>query len=396
MDYKITQVQAILEEENIDGWLLYDFQNLNPIAREFLGFNKDSHISRRFYYYIPKRSKPICICHKIEQEFFQDVFGEKKVYDSYSSLEKILLDVLKESSCVAMEYSPKGHIPYLSKVDMGTIEFVQALGPSVISSAKLTQKLSSCLTESQIQNHKLAASFLNDLADQAFRYLSDSINQGQEISEFDLQTWIHEKMKSQGFLTEHPVICAFGSNTASPHYCPSRNHSKILKRDELILIDIFTKKNDPDGIYADICRMGYSGSNPPAEIVDVVNLVHKAQNEAFDFINKRLANHQIVKGFEVDDIAREIIREKGFDDYFTHRTGHNLHKEIHGPGAQLDGFETIDDRPLIESTAYTIEPGIYFQNDFGVRLEIDFLIEKSKAIITTPLKNSLILLEELR
>ncbi len=387
MREKLLNAQKYLKQHDIEGWLLYDFQKLNPFALEFLEIPEKNLITRRFFFFIPKTGEPVKIVSKIEPNILSHLPGETITYQSIDSLKTTLESVLENLSSVAMEYSPMCDIPYLSKIDAGIYELVKSLGVDVISSANILQYFSSTLNEEQIRSHKNSASFLVQTVENAFEFIKSALTNNKQISEYDVQSFVHEEFDKRGFYTDHDVICAFGKNTADPHYCPQKSSALKLENDQLILLDIFGKEKKPKSIYSDICFMGYTGSKLPQKIQETLDLVKSAQDEALAFISDRLEEKRLVRGFEVDEICRNVIKSKGFSDYFIHRTGHNLHMQLHGPGAHLDSFETVDDRPLIENTAFTIEPGIYFQGEFGIRLEIDVLIHDGKLEVTTPMKN---------
>lgn len=387
MEKKIRDAQSFLREHHIEGWLLYDFHKINTLAYEFLEIPTDTIITRRFFYFIPKTGTPIKLVHSIESKVLDKLPGKTLFYKDVKSLKKALEEIVESCSSVAMEYSSDCSIPYLSKVDAGTVELIKSFGCDVISSAPVLQFFTSTLSEDQIKSHKNSGAFLVKTVDKAFNYIKECRHSNREITEYDVQQWILKEFEKEGFVSEHEVICAFGKNTADPHYVPSKNKSLKLESDQLVLLDIFAKENNNKAIYADICHLGFTGKKLPKKVEKALNLVKEAQDEALNFISQRVGQHRVVKGFEVDEICRGVITSQGMGQYFSHRTGHNLYTTLHGPGAHLDSFETIDERPLIPNTAYTIEPGLYFDQDFGIRLEIDILITKKDVVVTAPMKN---------
>ena len=99
-----------------------------------------------------------------------------------------------------------------------------------------------------------------------------------------------------------------------------------------------------------------------------------------------------VTGADADRACRKVIEQNGFGAQFIHRTGHSLGRTVHGPGANLDSLESIDTRPLIPDTGFTIEPGIYLPGKFGIRSEINVALSPDGGIeITTmPLQNRIV------
>lgn len=368
------KAQSYLQQEHIDGWLLYYFDHNNPHALKCLQLSSQSHISRRLFYWIPSVGQPVKILHAIEQHLLDHLPGTKLTYDSLESLESALSAVLEKASIVAMEYSPGNSLPYISKIDAGTKEMVEKHHVKVVSSAPFLIYFNSTLSPEQIDLQKKAAKFLEKTAQQIFLELELAILEGKKISEYHVQQKLIDYFGEQGFISKHSPIVAFGKNTADPHYSPSSLASCILEPQMPIMLDIFCKANTEGSVYADITKMGFSSPKPGIDFAKTFISVKHAQQLAFDFLCNRMHQGLPVKGYELDKVARDYLNSLGLGKYFTHRLGHNIHQELHGPGTHLDSFETLDDRPLIPSTCFSIEPGIYYPGKFGVRLEYDVLI----------------------
>ncbi len=372
MKEKIQSVQNLLKEHDIDGWLLFDFEGCNEIARKFLGVQQ-LHISRRLFYYIPKEGDPTLLVHSIEAHQFDALPGKRIPYLGVSQMHKALEAVLGGSSCICMEYSPEGAIPYLSKVDAGTVEFVRGCGVSVVSSGFLLGSMTSTLSEEQIQLHKEAASSLQEIVAGCWEFVAQRLREGKRCSEGGVRDYILDQFSRRGMVTDHHPIVARGANSALPHYSPL-GEGDVISEGDLVLIDLWCKHSLDGGVFGDITRVGCAGK-PSARQETVFRLVLEAQTAAIAFIEERQRQGEIVKGFEVDEIARGVIRDGGYGEYFTHRLGHNIGEKLHGHGTHLDSFETMDDRALIRSTCFSIEPGIYIPGEFGVRLETDVVID---------------------
>ena len=99
---------------------------------------------------------------------------------------------------------------------------------------------------------------------------------------------------------------------------------------------------------------------------------------------------QTIHGWEVDKAVREFITGKGYGRYFIHRTGHSISRDIHGNGANLDNLETKDDREILPNTCFSVEPGLYFPGEFGVRSEIDMIALPGKAEVTGRIQTELV------
>jgi Xaa-Pro aminopeptidase len=186
-----------------------------------------------------------------------------------------------------------------------------------------------------------------------------------------------------GYTADHPPIVAVNQHAGQPHYSPAAKGSSPIRRGDLLLIDIWAKKNRPDAIYADITWTAFVDSKVPDRHREVFDVVRGGRDAATNYVQQAIAAGRPVRGWEVDDAARDYIDAKGFGRQFTHRTGHNLGYEVHGNGAHLDHLETIDDRRLIPGTAFTIEPGVYLP-EFGIRSEINLYVHPKEAVITGP------------
>jgi Xaa-Pro dipeptidase len=368
------KAQMFLKQENIDGWLIYYFDHNNPHARNFLQLLPTAHVSRRVFYWIPSQGKPVKILHAIEEHVLDHLPGATVLYDSLSSLDKALKSILSKAKRVAMEYSPCNSLPYISKVDAGTVEMVEMHNCKVVSSASFLLYFTSILSLQQIKMQQETAKFLETTAQQIFLDLERALWKGQKISEYHVQQKIVDYFGKEGFFTDHPPIIAFGKNTANPHYSPQPASSAILEPNMPIMIDIFCKQDKPEAIYADITKMGFSSKMPTPEFIEVFQAIEDTQQVAYDLLCLRLKQGLSVKGYELDKVARENLATHNMEKYFRHRLGHNIHETLHGPGTHLDSFETFDDRPLVPSTCFSIEPGVYFPGNFGIRLEYDVLI----------------------
>jgi Xaa-Pro dipeptidase len=380
----IQEIQDVLLKEGIDGWLLYDFRQQNEHACSLLKITKEAHLTRRFFYFIPSQGVPIKIVHQIESGSLDHLEGEKRTYFKWEDLKRVLKEVLKGKNKVAMEYSPMGAIPTLSVVDGGTIELIRSFGVSVVSSGSFLQEFTCTLSKAELESHRAAAAILNQTVDKTW----DLLRTKRGLKETDVQAFMASEIEKGGFILDGLPICAFGANGANPHHS-----AEVIEAREgdIVLIDLWCKLKG--GVFADIARMGILSNQVSAREQEVFQTIYEAQQTAIDLIRKRYAAGASVKGYEADNAARSVIRKGGFESYFTHRTGHNIFRSNHGPGTNLDGLETHDDRPLIPRTCFSVEPGIYIPHEVGMRLETDVYIhEDGKVEVTAGLQDHIELL----
>lgn len=363
---KIEQAQKYLQERLLDGWLLYDFHGNNPLARQFLLIDENTMTTRRFFYWIPRTGTPVKLVHAIEEKTLDGAPGEKRCYSSWQSLEKELKTLLKGSSKVAMEYSPQ--IPYVSLVDGGTIDRIRSFGVEVVSSADFLPHFTAVLTQAQLESQRRAAKALDAIIADAWHSIRES------MTEYQLQQKIVADFKKKGLVADHFPIVAVNAHSADPHYEPQREGSSSIRKGDLILIDLWAKENKPHSVYGDITRVAVFGE-PTAKQNEVFSIVRSAQQAAIQLVKSRFYEKKRMEGWEVDEAARAVIRAAGYEKNFIHRTGHNIGVDLHGSGAHMDNLEMHDVRPILAGTCFSIEPGIYLPGQFGVRLELDLLID---------------------
>lgn len=380
---KIEDVQHQLIQQELDGWLFYDFRRSNDLACQFLEIPKERLLTRRFFYWIPKKGEPEQIVHAIEPHSLAHLPGQKFHYHTYQELEAQLARLLKGSKRIAMEYSPRNAIPYVSKVDGGTLDCVRGCGVEVVSSADLLQRYTSVWDAHKLSTHLAAAEVLDRTVELAWQWIAEALSKKRPITEYDVQQFILRQFETHGCVTSDPPICAVNAHAADPHYGPEKNRSSPIVSGDFILIDLWCKQNKERAVYADISRVGVAAKAPTPKQNEVFNIVLAAQTAGIELVKKRFADKQPVTGAEVDQCCRKVIVDAGYGSYFIHRTGHNIDERDHGDGANLDSLETWDYRHLLPGTCFSVEPGIYLPGEFGVRLECDVYIHLDGTVQVT-------------
>jgi Xaa-Pro aminopeptidase len=377
----IAAVQEALAGCGIDGWLFYDFRRSDPLAYRVLGLPDDRMATRRWFYLIPARGEPVKVVHRIEPDMLEPAPGSRLPYSSLAELEDRLDEILKGRRTLAMQYSPENAIPYVSRVDAGTIEMVRRRGAAVVSSADLVQTFEATMDEAQLRSHIEAAQLLRETVDVTFAEVRRRILDGVRTTEREIQQFMARRFAERGFVCDHPPIVAVNEHSGNPHYSPPAEGSSPIRRGDHFLIDLWCKKDVPGAIYADITWTAFLDAAAPAENQNVFAVVAGGRDAAASYALAAFREGREVRGWEVDDAARSFISGKGYGDRFVHRTGHSLGTEVHGNGANIDHYETKDDRRLIPRTAFTIEPGVYLPR-FGVRSEIDVYVGAGDAVVT--------------
>jgi Xaa-Pro aminopeptidase len=281
-----------------------------------------------------------------------------------------------------MQYSPEAAIPYLSRVDAGTIELIRSFGVEIISSANLVQQFESAWTDEQLAMHDEAARGLYESVHKAFTEIGRLIKAGEPVTEYGIQQFIVGCFNDLGLIAADPPIVAANANSAMPHYGPTRDKHSPIHAGDFVLIDLWAKCDRPGAVYADITWTSMVSDKVPEDVNKVFTIVRDARDAATNFVKEAFAAGRTIHGWEVDDVCRAVIQNQGYGDYFIHRTGHNIHTEVHGNGANIDNLETRDGRVLIPRTCFSIEPGIYLEGRFGVRSEIDVYVREGEARVT--------------
>lgn len=406
----LTQIQSYLQENKLAGWLLYDFRGLNPIALHVAGLEFSG--SRRWFLWIPAQGAVRWLIHAIEGSTFvnvrPEVRGEMTKYAGWRELEEKLAEITGSDGKyfkIAMEYSPRNAIPYVSRVDAGTKEMVEvATGAEIVTSADLVQMVQAVLTPHQIDTHRIAAQICLEAKDVAFDFIRQRLLSGESLTEYDVQQVITEHLNAAGLMSDHGCIVSVNANAADPHYAPSAERHQPIRRGDMVLIDLWAKdRHDPLACFADITWTAYCGEKVPEKVQHIFNTAAMARDEAVKLVEQRLAAGQPVYGYEVDDVSREVIVDAGFGEAFFHRTGHSLGTMGHFNGVNIDNLESQDRRQLIPGVMFTIEPGIYlpeFNFDdspqakgLGIRTEINCLMHEGRVEVTTlPLQTEVIAL----
>jgi Xaa-Pro aminopeptidase len=389
----VTAVQAALTADGLDAWLLYDFHGLNPIAGDIAGIGRGGgHLAtRRWYYLIPASGQPRGLVHAIERTALDQLPGTKTRYAGRDELEAGLRELLRGVRRVAMEYSPLCAIPYIARVDAGTVELIREMGADVVSSGDLIQRFATLWDDTALGTHRRASEALYRIKDRAFDAVARRLKSGTPTTEYDIQQLMTGWFRDEGLVSDSPPIVAAQENAGNPHYMPAADVHRVIRRDEIVLLDLWGKLDRDQAVFADITWVGYTGTGVPARFLQVFDTVAAARDAAVALVMQATREGRELRGWEVDRAASSVLREAGYGAHILHRTGHSLGESVHGNGVNMDDYETHDDRRLLAGTGFTIEPGLYF-DDFGVRSEINMTIRERDATVTGPLQSEIVAL----
>jgi Xaa-Pro dipeptidase len=380
--FQLEEIQKALKEFGFDGWLLFDFHGANVLARRILDFEPTALVTRRFYYMVPAEGRPTKLVHRIEPAVLDHLPGDKKTYLKWEELEAGIADLVRGMKRVAMEYSPRNAIPYVSKVDGGTIDLVRASGVEVASSGDLIQFFEATLDEEQWQSHLEAEKLTTRAFELCWEKIAEGVRKGRPYTETEIQKVILDHFESHDLVPDHPPIVAVGPHSGDPHFEPTAEGDSPVAEGELVMIDLWARTNKPRSVFSDITKMGFVGSEVPERYAKVFAVVTQARDAAIALIKERFAAGEELRGWEVDDKARSVIEGAGYGRYFLHRTGHSIGEDLHGNGTHMDNLETHDDRLVLPNTLFSVEPGIYM-DEWGVRSEVNVFVDGSGEVRVT-------------
>lgn len=390
--HALEHVQARLRAEGVDGWLLYDFRDQNPLAHQLLGLGKTT---RRAFAFFPAEGEPRLLRHGIEASAWTHWPWEQETYTSWQALEEALPRFLEGTSQVMMEVSPEGAVPTVDRVPLGTIQMLQRLtGVTILSSGDLVSQFHGGWGATGMATHKEAAEIVRSVALSAFERVADALQQGSPLREAELMGWINDSLTQAGLTVHTGCIVAVGPHAADPHYHPV-GAGAVLEPGEQggqsLLIDLWGAA--PGGIPADQTWMAWMGDQPSPRAIEVWEAIRDARDAALDLLRQAGQQGRVLQGWEVDRVARDLLTARGFGDAFLHRLGHSIDTELHGSGANLDDLETRDARRILPGTGFSIEPGIYLAGEIGMRTEVNVCwTEQGPEVTPGVIQTSLILI----
>jgi len=391
MPFDVAAIQEALKRAQLDGWLLYDFHGSNPIAARLLGTAESAKMTtRRWFYLVPAEGEPTGLVHAIERRTLDALPGRKIMYAGREQLDAGLTTLLSGMTRVAMEYSRDCAIPYVSRIDAGTMDLVRGRGIEVESSGDLVQRFEAVWDDHALATHREASQALYRVKDRAFETIARLARGREAMTEFAIQQQMAGWFEEEGLISDSNPVVAAQENAGDPHYLPTAGRTRRIGPNELVLLDLWAKKKgDPRAVYADITWVGFTGSAVPDEMARSFEAIRQGRDAAVALVQEAARDQRDLRGWEVDRAARNVLEQAGFGEWILHRTGHNLGREVHGNGVHMDDYETHDDRRLLPGTGFTIEPGLYFDS-FGVRTEINMFYGQHEALVTGPVQTEIV------
>jgi Xaa-Pro aminopeptidase len=387
---KIDEIQAELRQRKVPAWLFYDHHHRDAISYRILGLPESLMVSRRWFYLIPASGDPVKLMHRIEPHHLDALPGKKVVYAAWHELVKELRTLVSQMPAVAMQFSPENMIFLLSTADAGTVDLIRSFGVKVVSSADLVARFEATWDGKQIEAHFAAARSIDAIMDAVFPEIGRRVRKGG-TTEFEIQQWIVGAFRRQGLEADSPPIVAVNRNSSDPHYAPTAERCEPIREGDVVLLDVWGKLDQPDAVYYDISWTGFVGRSAPSRVLEIFDIVRRSRDAAIQKVSGDIGAGRKVAGWEADKAARDVLEHAGYSQYLNNRVGHSIGTEVHGNGANIDNFESHDERELIPNTCFSIEPGIYLP-EFGLRSEVNMLVREGSAEVTGRVQNELVLI----
>lgn len=387
---KIEEIQAVLQEREIDAWLFCDHHHRDAVAYRILGLPEALMVSRRWFYLIPAQGEPVKLVHRIEPFHLDSLPGEKHTYAAWHEFGEQLREMLSRMRNIAMQFSPNNMIFTVSVVDAGTVDLIRSFGVNVVSSADLIARFEATWSEEQIGSHFAARDSIDAIVAAVFPEVGRRVRNGG-TSEFEIQQWLWEAFRRENLVADGPPIVAVNENSSNPHYVPSSECSQPIQAGDVFLLDIWAKKNTPGAVYYDISWVGFVGNALPNRVGDIFNIVRRSRDAGINKVKTTIAGGKKLAGWEVDKAARDVLETAGYGAYLNNRVGHSIGTEVHGMGPNMDNFESRDEREVLPNSCFSIEPGIYLP-EFGLRSEVNMLVRRGSAEVTGRIQQEMILI----
>jgi Xaa-Pro dipeptidase len=387
---RIDEIQAELRSRQIPAWLFYDHHHRDAVAYRILGLPESLMVSRRWFYLIPAQGQPLKLVHRIEPHHLDELPGVKHVYAAWQELVDKLREMLVGSPRVAMQFSPNNMVFIVSTVDAGTVDLIRSFGVDVVSSANLVARFEATWSEDQIRSHFAAAHAIDKIMTAVFPEIGRRMRNGG-TNEYEIQQWLVEAFGREDLTADGPPIVAVNENSSDPHYVPTANCNRPIREGDVVLLDVWAKKNTPRAVYYDISWTGFVGQSLPSRVREIFEIVRQSRDAGIEKVTKTIGDRGKLAGWEVDKAARDVLDAAGYGKYLNNRVGHSIGTEVHGNGANMDNFESHDEREVLPNTCFSIEPGIYLP-EFGLRSEVNMLVRPVAAEVTGRIQQEMVLI----
>lgn len=380
----------LVRAAGVDGWLIADFRWNNPLFAQLLDLHTGI-LTRRSFLWLPSKGEPAVMASRVDGHSVANLDCQVMLYEGYDEMARVLRELLPPSGRVTMEYSEDGRLPSISRVDAGLVDMIRSFDVEVVSSGPLISSLEGWDTRQQAL-HQRAARGVDEARRLALQRCGELLQRGDRVTEGMLTELIRSYFAEQGLTAHDGPDVAVGAHAADPHYSLDGEGAEVTPN-TVLLIDLWARVRDVDEApYADSTWMAFTGEMPPAEVRAAFEAVRDGRDVAIATIDEAIRCGTAITGEDVDRITRDFFMTAGLAGHLVHRTGHSLGIDhVHGMGTNLDAIEFPDDRPLLPDSGITIEPGLYYPDQFGMRLEVSAIVLPAGVRVTTERQTELTL-----
>ncbi len=378
MSKKLEDIKEYLLKNDMDAYIAFSYENSNTLLKEILGKH---FLTRKVFAFFNRDKENYLLVNQLDYPFVKDSDFKIFVYKTYQEMLALEKEMIKDYKRVLVDISEDGVIPSISTADYGSVNFIRNQGIEVFSSGDLLTYLNCRIDEKGFLSMQEACRINLHIKDLAFEKIKEDILNRGYSDEYEIQKFIADKYEENDLFFDEPPIVAVNNNASNPHYFPTVNSSRKIYRGDVVLIDMWCKLKNKDSIYSDITWMGEADENVSLNVEKRFNVLKNSIDLALLYLHDNLSKRDVY-GYQIDDVVRNYIRDKGYDKYFIHRTGHSIFSDLspHGKGVNIDDYETRDERRIINDIAFSLEPGIYM-DDFGMRSETDVFIHDNVPVI---------------
>lgn len=374
---RLASARAAVRRAGCAGWLFYNVYHRDQIADAVLGVEADASNTRPWLALVPADGPVVKLVHEIEAGVLDHVDGTTHRYAARSRFAELLDSIAPPGSSLAAQCSPT--LPRLSTLDHGTALLLERAGFTLQPSEDLVQWTLGGLSGAQLASHDRAAQALHAIVADSWRRIAHSCAEGRPVTEGDVRDRILAAFAERGLVTDHDPLAAFGPHSADPHYSAA-GAGAALEPGQVVQLDLWCREPAPQAVYADISWVGVAASRPSGRQREVFAAVRAARERAMAFMADAASEGRTVSGSDVDRACRQELADRDLLSAVRHRTGHSIDTDLHGSGVNLDSFEFPDERPVTEGACFSVEPGLYFPGEFGMRTEIDVSIRCGRPV----------------
>ncbi|NPD89915.1 MAG: aminopeptidase P family protein [Asgard group archaeon] len=369
MKEKIERIQNVLQKYNIDSWIVFCHHSYDIHLKYLL----EKWHSSPTLVNVPQEGTPRVISSVMETMMVNDEIYEVQSYKKGDELIELLkseMNGFSKDSKIALNFVEEEEALRRQSYDIITSGTFKALTNfnhtlNYVSAKDIIFDIRAVKTKKEIENHKISSKLAEELM---IEVVEPQIKPG--MMEKELAAIIEFECNKRGGVAFEAIVGS-GPNSAIPHH---KSGGGKIEQNQVLLIDYGSTHNWAN---SDITHTYWIGSKPPEEVLRAYDAVDKAKEAAYTKIKAG------VLGEEVEVAVRGVFDEFGYDHekLFMHSTGHPIGIETHDIGYGIyRGTPIRPSKPLLENSVITVEPGLYFEGEFGVRLEDDCVVTKEGSI----------------